>query len=929
MKGRRQLGVLAAGSVVLGLLGALLWNRSGARDGGDATHTAAEMAHPMDPTMRSEHQALLDLVPGRHVATHVAAGDGAWSRADTWESGSVPGEGAIVHVPESASVTFDGGASDHLFLVRVDGELRIRASQGRHTRMVVDTLFSTPESRLSIEAGNADDGTIEIELRPFDIRAHEERGAPGWGPAARDLYSDGATVIDTAADTRPPADSPRIDDGAGVLGRHEWDPEQLSLGLVFHGEARIAGKEKLARSTLARAARKGDTTLLLSEEPRGWEVGDRLVVTGTHFVGRDLTTGGYAGTEDELRTVASIRGSAVGFERPLRFDHDAPREDLEVFVANLTRSVVVQSAEQQDLENLDAGEIGSRASRLGHVMFMHEGNVRVLHAAFHALGRTNKNDVADDFQRVKFDGLDARRLTRVPGTVHPVRTPPDRTTNPRGRYAVHLHRAGASMEDTPARIEGSVVLGGPGWGFVSHDSRADFSRNVTFGVLGAGFVAETGNETGTWEGNIAINTYGADFNSDVLDPQALYRFENDDSHLTLLLEKRGSWRNHDFGHFGDGFWFQGKLIDVRDNVSVGSGLAGYFYMFRAPDQIDVDPRLLQEPLSVHGPGGIHPFAPGLNVFTGNRSIADRCALAMIGMGGGRTNDERSVIADLVAWEVGQIGTHSQYYPGYTIKDSTFIASTSPGANPISGVDFLKVMVDVVLANLEIEGFPLMYDLRKSWSPGTIDIQGFEDPYLVSRDALGRGLPDPVPLGYAHVLIDPGFTREQAARRGFMGSTYREEDIILSSDQLQLGRFEVELDDASLRIDLDNRDITYGALPDDPIRPTLQEGHVLLLRGTKTDCIGRIPIDYHNNVLVWHEDAVQHRLEREGYFRMPDGSNGVLLEELFSDRYTAEKHVVRFVAQLDPRWNLDGAIARGDFDPGDHPGVHVPESLLAE
>ena len=63
--------------------------------------------------------------------------------------------------------------------------------------------------------------------------------------------------------------------------------------------------------------------------------------------------------------------------------------------------------------------------------------------------------------------------------------------------------------------------------------------------------------------------------------------------------------------------------------------------------------------------------------------------------------------------------------------------------------------------------------------------------------------------------------------------------------------------------------------------------------------------------------------------MPNGKNGVILEEVFADRYTAETKVIRFVAELDPRWNLGKAIDRGDFVPADHANVYVPQFLLSE
>ena len=907
----------------------------------DSNRMAAAHEHAHDDhSMMQEHWALLSLMPGSNYATHVAARDGNWSDANTWSSGEVPGTGAIVHIPESVTVTYKGDDSHHLFMVRVDGVLEVKAPQGTDTKMVVDTFYTTPDSNLSIDAANRDDGTIEFEFRPFDIEEFKKQGAPGWGHKAKNLYSDGAVVTDTGAGTRRPGKHKKVSDGSGVLGRYHWDPEQLSLGMITHGGLRISGKQKLNKSTIARTAKTGDTSIQLTDLPQGWLPGDVIVITGTHYVGRDLVTGGYTGSQDEIRTITDVAGNLVSFDQPLTHNHDTPRDDLKAYAANLTRNVLLRSGDNLDLENLDADQAGSIASRLGHIMFMHNEKVSVRFAAFDDLGRTNKNDVADDFQRNGGDNLPSGRRNilfvgnkrlknKLAAKRRPMKTPVDQVTNPRGRYAVHLHRTGAKKNNATALIEGCAVTGGPGWGYVSHDSRADFLNNVAYGVLGAAFVSETGNETGTWEGNIAINTYGADYNKPRFDRQGLFRYVNDNFDPTVLLEKNGSWKNHDFGHFGDGFWFQGKLIDIKNNISANSGLQGFFFMFRAPDQINVDPALLKEPLTVHSPHGIHPLAPGLNVFTGNRSIADRGGLAMIGTGGGRTNDERSVISDFVAWEVGQVGTHSQYYPGYTIKDSTFIASTSPDANPTDGVQFEKVQVDTVLANLTIEGFPHMYDLRKTWSPGARTVQGFNDPYEVIAAAQAKGQSNPLPLGYAHVIIDAGFTREQAAQPQYMDSTYRDEDLILTSDQLEIGRFDIKLDDESLKINLENKKIVYGSVRNDPVRPTMEEGHVLLLKGIKTDSIGEIPINYHNNNLVWHEDAVQYRLETQGYYQMASGSKGVILEEVFSDRYTAEKHVVRFVAELYPRWDLSKAIDQGKFDPQQHPQVYVPNFLLGE
>ena len=819
-------------------------------------------------------------------------------------------------------MTLDEEVGGPLFGLRIDGELSLTAPTGARCRMVVDTLVAGPKSRLVVEAAGPEDGSIEIEFRPFDIEAHRRAGAPGWSPATAQHFRDAEMIVDIGAGLVKKPERWEVRDGLGVLGRHSWDPKQLSLGLVAHGRVRIAGRPKAPRIRLSQSPRRGEGTLVLAGEPAGWGVGDRVVITGTRYPGRELERGAAVGSQDEIREVVGVDGARVTLDQPLAFDHVPPMDGLSVYAVNLTRNVVFRSSEGVPLAELKAAAMRERATRLGHVKFMHTADVSVAFAAFDDLGRTDKTDLVDDFRRFEYEGIQTQRRRKDD---HWVRKPDANITNRRGRYALHFHRTGATLESEVARVEGCVVTGGPGWGFVVHDSRADLIGNVAYGVLGAGFVAETGNETGTWEGNTAIYTYGADFNDERLDPLGVSPFRENDFDGTVLLEKRGAWKNHDFGHFGNGFWLQGKLIDLKNNVSVSSGLFGYFFMFRAPEQMNVDPRLLDEPLSVHRPDGVHPSAPGLNVFEDNQSIADRGGLIMIGIGAGRINDERSIVERFTAWEVGQTGLRSQYYPGFTIRNSTFLASAEAVANPTQGIYLDKVQTDTVLAHLGIEGFDRAYDLHKDWSPGTEEQLHFADPYEVIDQARAEGRASPLPLGYAQVVIDPGFSREEASLPHHLGETYRPEDTILQTEELVPGRFRVELDDASLRIDRDLKDLRFGEL-EDPTRPVLREGYVLLLRGTKTDSIGSIPIDYHISVLVWHEDAVQHRLETEGFYRMPSGDRGVLLEEVFADRYTGEKHVVRFAAALDPRWDLDGVQDRGEFVASEHPGVHVPEFL---
>ena len=134
--------------------------------------------------------------------------------------------------------------------------------------------------------------------------------------------------------------------------------------------------------------------------------------------------------------------------------------------------------------------------------------------------------------------------------------------NPRGRYAVHVHRStfdctvdAACADDTSltATINDSAVVDSPGWGIVNHSSIVNVTNNVVFNAVGAAYVTEAGDELGTFDHNIAIKSLGSG-------------------------EEVSSRKNiNDFGHDGDGFWFQGGNITVTNNVASGQRHAGFVF----------------------------------------------------------------------------------------------------------------------------------------------------------------------------------------------------------------------------------------------------------------------------------------------------------------------------------------------------------------
>ena len=310
-----------------------------------------------------------------------------------------------------------------------------------------------------------------------------------------------------------------IDDGG--IDRNV-DPRMIGRGAILHGTTTIYGAETTGRMALASHPVAGATQLNLAASPTGWNVGDQLVITSTD-----------GPTNDEIRTISGISGTTVTLDRALDVDHVAPLSDLDVYVANTTRNVQFSSENDAVL-------------RRGHVMFMHTLNVDANYVSFTDLGRTDK---ANELNDLLFEFPEAPGNETSAGIVFDVVQLGGE--NIRGRYPVHFHRGGIDPNSTPASMHGSVVMTSPGWGFVNHTSHVDLTNNVAYGVQGASFYTEAGNEIGSIVGNLAIRT---------VSPNA-----SNDPNRTLDVDLQAE--NQSFGVDGDGFWLSGNMVSLRDNVS--------------------------------------------------------------------------------------------------------------------------------------------------------------------------------------------------------------------------------------------------------------------------------------------------------------------------------------------------------------------------
>lgn len=374
---------------------------------------------------------------------------------------------------------------------------------------------------------------------------------------------------------------------------------------------------------------------------------------------------------DEERTILAIDGREVTIDA-LEQDHIPPAADLLLPVAHISRNVIVESENVTDVP------------RAGHIMFMHSPDVHVGNVAFHHLGRTDKRNSVND---PLLGG--EKQITHGTGT------------NPRGRYAVHFHRTGTVAAGRPATVKGSVVLNSPGWGFVNHSSFVEIDHNITFNVTGSGFVTEAGDEIGTFHRNFAIRSRGSG---------------HDVSERTAI---------QDFGHEGDGFWFQGAGVSVEGNIAAGQAQTGFIFFTRGLEQAGLgrmrfaaanlkDRSWCGDRTDVEvGQVPVRSFRDN-EVFASHTGIIPRHHLSGTKDGGPRYPGV-SVIADSTVWN-SEIGVHVRYSSNVTLRNLRLIGNRDPKDRCRVGVSGqIEEVNNIRCENLRIKDFNVGIDVRESGS----------------------------------------------------------------------------------------------------------------------------------------------------------------------------------------------------------------------
>lgn len=276
------------------------------------------------------------------------AQSGSWSDVGTWAGGKVPLAGASVQIRTGHAVVYDLNSPQAIRAIYIAGSLSF--APDRDTRLDVGLI--------KIQAG---DDTSE---EGFDCEAHLADPDPSKPRPALEVGTWDKPVA--AAHTA----LIRLVYFEGM--NKQSCPAIVCCGgrMEFHGAELNHTWLKLGATVKA-----GASEIPLCDAVTGWKAGDHLFITGTvrqNKRAKTFQTSVRKNTQTEERTVKEVRGATLVLDKPLEYDHEGDGE-YRAEVANLSRNVVVESAENGELR--------------GHTMFHRNSQGAISYAEFRHLGK--------------------------------------------------------------------------------------------------------------------------------------------------------------------------------------------------------------------------------------------------------------------------------------------------------------------------------------------------------------------------------------------------------------------------------------------------------------------------------------------------------------------------------------------------------------
>ena len=717
-----------------------------------------------------------------------AVRSGAWSDPAVW--GGARPTGGAVFIPNGISVIADIVDTTRLRSVRVEGCLELSSSA--NSRITTETLYIAPKGELIAGAASA------------PIAPHV---------TAEIVFSN-----------------------LGALNA-SVDPKLFGKGLVSASRVQLYGAIKAPRAPLQRAPRKGEQVIALTVSPSGWRVGDRIVVPGTRWIAREWngdTKTLSAPTEDEVRYIKAISGGSVTLDAPLAFDHPSPDGSYFGYVLNYTRNIRLAS------ENGATIPVTQRA----HSMVM-SPETFVQGVEFFEMGRTDKSLRAIDAALIGTSVIndDTGSVTFYA---------PSPTANIKGRYPFHIHQTGFPADDLAPTIRDSAVWGSPGWGFAHHNAKAFLLRNNTFNTFGAGFVSESGNETGAWVENSAVRAVG----------------------LARLVKDGADVAAFDLGRTGDGFWLQSRMVRLHRNFAAGmmSGM-GYVFMHRGTDL----PGARSLPLSfAYGEMCAPAIArnedqffdnPSIQQFTENEVIAAFTGFHVVKSNPSTTHDFHSVIDSFKAFEVVN-GIELTYSSRYLIKNPRIVgAAYKTQWRTHTGIYLGTNVYAATIIGGAVSKFDYAVNLEKVVTSSTF----LPTSYIVAG------------LATSNTYVGPYRNRDAT-------------DLVLASAPSQRR--------ASIAYQ-------WGAGP--AFIEKSGANSVLRFAGTKTDSFGSTKYPVAPGEFMLNYTGQNDLMRREGWYKLANGEKAIVAQDFIADRMTGDVEQVRVIARLHylinpPTTRLDGKPA---------------------
>lgn len=327
--------------------------------------------------------------------------------------------------------------------------------------------------------------------------------------------------------------------------------------------------------------------------------------------------------------------------------------------------------------------------------------------------------------------------------------------------------------------------------------------------------------------------------------------------------------NQDQGFDGHGFWFQSRLVENQGNVTAGNRGAGIFYFHRGIDQIEVDSDNLPIKAWAKGQANIDTSDPPILGFEDNEVFASAHGLRVIKNFQRQEHDGRTLLDGFKAWEVIQ-GSELQYTAHYTLKDFTLLGAKTVNRTWFhDGFNLAQNTEDIVFDNLKVEGFERGVNLQKE-------------------------LAGEAPLDdWGYVWVDAQVKNNQQNWINVNPAT----DQFLQRSDVKPGRLSFQLNQSKSNLVVTPRN----------------DGYFAFINGTKTDSLGNIEGAFGSELLGYQYDGLEN-LVADGYYTLPDGSKGVVVDEYFSDRLTGDTRKYSFVLTFVEDYWTRGVPNLGPLNP---------------